>query len=417
VADIEAMLYRDRNHPSIIMWSIGNEVPEQTLPDGHILAKKLQDICHRIDPTRLCTQACDQIFAEPRRATDEFLDTLDIVGYNYTGRWRTRAETLYDDDKRAHPDWLMVGAENISVAGVRGDYSMTMPERYWRRAYFAAPVYAGKLLRYTMVHDYVIGDFMWTGIDYLGEAHWPNRSASSGVIDTAGFPKDHFHFYKSIWDRETPMAHVFPHRNLSFEEGMIIPVLCYTNCEYAELFVGGKSYGKKAYSYPMYGMTETYGHWDKLPLIANTDDMFLSWDVPVTDETIEVIGYIDEKEVCRYKVEQAGEPAAIRAVCDSDALTADGRDIAHIEISIEDANGLFNPAATNSLSVKVEGAAELIGLDNGKPDSHESFKGTSMKAHSGLLLAVIQAKRETGSIKVTISSDGLKPATIELFSK
>jgi len=417
VADIEAMLYRDRNHPSIIMWSIGNEVPEQTLPDGHILAKKLQDICHRIDPTRLCTQACDQICAEPRRATDEFLDTLDIVGYNYTGRWRTRAETLYDDDKRAHPDWLMVGAENISVAGVRGDYSLTMPERYWRRAYFAAPVYAGKLLRYTMVHDYVIGDFMWTGIDYLGEAHWPNRSASSGVIDTAGFPKDHFHFYKSIWDRETPMAHVFPHRNLSFEEGMIIPVLCYTNCEYAELFVGEKSYGKKAYSYPMYGMTETYGHWDKLPLIANTDDMFLSWDVPVTDETIEVVGYIDDKEACRYKVEKAGAPAAISAKCDSDALTADGRDIAHIEIAIEDANGLFNPAATNSISVKVEGAAELIGLDNGKPDSHESFKGSSMKTHGGLLLAVIQAKRETGSIKVTISSDGLKPATIELFSK
>jgi len=417
VEDIEAMLYRDRNHPSIVMWSIGNEVPEQSKADGHILAKKLQDICHRLDPTRLCTQACDQICSEPNPATKEFLDTLDIIGYNYTGRWRTRAETLYDDDKRANPNWLMCGAENISAAGRRGDYSLSMPERYWRRAYFAAPVYAGKLLRYTMVHDYVIGDFMWTGIDYLGEAHWPDRSASSGIIDTAGFPKDHFYFYKSIWDRKEPMAYIFPHRNLDFPEGMIIPVLCYTNCEYAELFVGGKSYGKKAYSYPMYGMTEKYGHWDKMPIIANTDDLFISWDVPVTSEPIEVVCYTDDKEVCRYKVEAAGAPAALRAKCDSDALYADGRDIAHIEIAVDDANGVFNPSAKNAITVTLEGAAELIGIDNGKADSHESFKGTTMNANGGLLLAMIRAKREGGSVKVNITADGLKPAVIELNSK
>ena len=416
-SDIEAMVLRDRNHPSIIMWSIGNEVPEQTQADGHLLAKSLQDICKKLDPSRLCTQACDQICAEPRRATDEFLDTLDIVGYNYTGRWRTRAETLYDDDKRANPDWLIMGAENPSASGRRGDYRLEMPSNAWRRAYYAAPVYAGKLLRYTMVHDYVIGDFMWTGIDYLGEAHWPDRSASSGVIDTAGFPKDHYYFYRSIWDRENPMAYVFPHRNTDFPDGKIIPVLCYTNCEYAELFVGGKSYGKKAYSYPMYGMTETYAHWDKTPVVANTDDMFLSWDVPVTSETVEVIGYIDGKEACRHKVEAAGAPAVIRAVCDSQTLGADGRDIAHIEIAIEDSRGVFHPAADNKITVKVEGAAELVGLDNGKADSHESFKGASMRANCGLLLAVIRAKREAGDVKITVSADGLEPAEVSLIVK
>jgi len=398
------------------MWSIGNEVPEQSVPGGHLLARKLQDICHRIDPTRLCTQANDQICSEPHPATKEFLEALDIVSYNYTPRWRTRAETLYDDDKRANPDWLILGVENMSAAGKRGDYRISLPAGYWRRPYFSAVVNIQRLLRYTMTRDFVMGDFMWTGIDYLGEAHWPNRSTMSGVLDTCGFPKDHYYFYQSIWKRDKPMIHVYPHRNLNYPEGQIIPVLCYTNCESAELFVGGKSYGKKAYSYPLYGMTETYGHWDKPQIAANTDDMFLSWDVPVSRDTIKVIGYIGGEEVCRHKVEAAGEPAAVRAVCDCDVLQADGRDIAHIEVSIVDRNGVINPVATNAVTVKVEGAAELIGIDNGMPDSHESFKGNTMNAGCGLLLAIVRAKREPGDIVVTISSEGLEPAVIQLSS-
>ncbi|MDR2570371.1 MAG: DUF4982 domain-containing protein [Oscillospiraceae bacterium] len=417
VADLEAMLYRDRNHPSVIIWSIGNEVPEQSTPDGYILAKKLQDICHYIDPTRLCTQANDQIFSEPNPATKEFLDTMDIVSYNYTPRWRSRAETLYYDDKRANPNWLILGVENLSAAGTRGDYRMELPENYWRRPYFSAVVNVQKLLRYTMTHDYVIGDFMWTGIDYLGEAHWPARSSNAGVLDTCGFPKDHYYFYQSIWVRDEPMVYVYPHRNLNVLEGQMIPVLCYTNCEYAELFVNGKSYGKKAYSYPAYGMTETYGHWDKPLIAANTDDMFLSWDVPVTRDSIEVVGYIDNKEACRHKVEAAGEPAVIIATCDSDVLKADGRDIAHIEISIEDSDGVFNPIAENTICVDIDGEAELIGLDNGMPDCHESFKGAKMNAGGGLLLAIIRSKRNPGDITVTITSDKLKPAVVNIKSK
>ena len=280
--DMRLMLLRDRNHPSIIIWSIGNEVPDQTVPEGYLTARQLKSICKELDPERLVTQANDQICAEPRAAAEEFLNELDVVGYNYVDRWRTRAETLYDDDKRTHPDWCVIGTENGSLGGVRGEYLLDMKEKagWWKMPYYSAPVKIGKLLHFTMTHDYVAGDFMWTGVDYLGEAHWPARSSSAGVLDTCGFEKDSYYFYQSIWKRPEPMAHLLPHWNLELEEGTIIPVLGYTSCESAELFLNGKSYGRKAYAYPAYGMTERYGHFDKAPVPVNTDDLFLSWDVP-----------------------------------------------------------------------------------------------------------------------------------------
>ena len=416
IADIEAMLYRDRNHPSVIMWSTGNEVPEQTMEDGHLLAKELQDICHRIDPTRLCTQGNDQIFAEPKPATSDFLQILDIVGYNYTGRWRSRAETLYYDDKAVNPNWIQLGTENPAAAGIRGDYRMDIPVSPWQRSYFAAPVYAGKLLRYTMTHDFVAGDFMWTGIDHLGESHWPNRSSSSGPIDTCGFPKDHYYFYKSIWNRKDPMVYIFPHRNLDEAKGNVLPVLCYTNCTYVELFVNGKSYGKKATSYPLYGMTETYGHFDTPPIAANTDDLFLSWDVPFEGGNMEAVGYINDKEVCRFKVQSAGKPTKMKVSIDADdnILQADGRDIAHIVVTFEDENGIQNPIASNVVNIKVDGPAELIGIDNGKPDCHESFKKNTKTAFNGMILGIIRTKQEKGEITITISSDELEPVVLKI---
>ena len=248
--DMSLMLLRDRNHPSIIIWSIGNEVPDQTVPEGYLTARHLKSICRELDPERLVTQANDQICAEPRAAAEEFLNELDVVGYNYVDRWRTRAETLYDDDKRAHPDWCVIGTENGSLGGVRGEYLLDMKEKagWWKMPYYSAPVKIGKLLHFTMTHDYVAGDFMWTGVDYLGEAHWPARSSSAGVLDTCGFEKDSYYFYQSIWKRPEPMAHLLPHWNPEVEEGTIIPVLGYTSCESAELFLNGKSYGRKAYA-------------------------------------------------------------------------------------------------------------------------------------------------------------------------
>ena len=411
--DLTVMLLRDRNHPSIVIWSIGNEVPDQTAPEGYLTARSLKALCKKLVPGCFVTQANDQICAEPRAAREEFLDELDVVGYNYVGRWRTRAETLYDDDKRARPDRCVIGTENGGLGGIRGEYSLSMSENagWWKRPYYSAPVEVGKLLHFTMVHDYVAGDFMWTGIDYLGEAHWPSRSASAGVLDTCGFEKDSFYFYQSIWRREEPMVHLLPHWNLDVPEGTILPVLGYTSCDSAELFLNGKSYGRKAYSYPAYGMTERYGHFDRDPEPVNTDDLFLSWDVPYEPGCIELVGYRDGKEAARHTVRTAGEPAVIRTAAYRSEAKADGLDVAQIEVWLEDAEGNFCPQADLLLTFSVEGPAELIGVDNGNPEGMESLRGDRMHAFHGRALAVIRSTGETGEAVVTVRAEGASEST------
>lgn len=416
--DLRAMLLRDRNHPSIVIWSIGNEVPDQTKEDGYLTARHLMEICRELDPDRLITQANDQIRAEPFPAKESFLDELDVVGYNYAGRWRERAETFYDEDKRAHPKWRMIGTENSGVGGIRGEYPLGMKENagWWKHPYYSAPVEAGKLLRYTMSHDYVAGDFMWTGIDYLGEAHWPERSASAGVLDTCGFEKDSFYFYQSIWKREEPMVYLFPHWNLEVEKGSILPVLCYTNCDCAELFLNGKSYGKKAYAYPAYGMTEEYGHFDKTPLPLNTGDLFLSWDVPYEPGCIEAAGYNrDGEEIVRYTVKTAGEPAEIRTACCQNRLKADGRQAGQIEVSLWDREGNFCYQADTEITVSVEGAARLIGVDNGNPGCLESMKGNRIHAFHGRAFIVVLSDGQAGECRIRVTAEGLTGSVSEIL--
>jgi beta-galactosidase len=395
--DLRAMLLRDRNHPSIIIWSIGNEVPDQTVPEGYMTARHLKSICKELDPERAVTQANDQIFAEPHAATEEFLNELDVVGYNYVDRWRTRMETLYDDDRQAHPNWCMLGTENGGLGGVRGEYLLNMQERagWWKQPYYSAPVVIGKLLHFTMTHDYIAGDFMWTGIDYLGEAHWPTHSASAGVLDTCGFEKDSFYFYKSIWKRTEPMVHLLPHWNLDVNKGSIIPVLGYTSCDSAELFLNGKSYGRKAYAYPAYGMTQKYGHFDKIPIPANTDDLFLSWDVPYEPGCIELVGYVDDREAARHVVRTAGAPAVVRLSSYRQDMKADGLDIAQIEAEILDDQGNLCVQADTELIFSIDGPACVIAVDNGNPEEMGSVKGNHIHAFHGRALAIIQSTDKT----------------------
>ena len=414
--DLKAMLYRDRNHPSVVIWSIGNEVPDQTDPAGYLTARRLKEICKQLDPERAVTQANDQICAEPKAATQEFLNELDVVGYNYVGRWRTRSETLYEDDKRAHPDWCVIGTENPGMGGIRGEYDRGRETgSWWKRPYYSTPVAVGKLLRYTMTHDYVAGDFMWTGIDYLGEAHWPYRSASAGVLDTCGFEKDGYYFYQSIWRRDIPMVHLLPHWNLEVEEGTILPVLGFTSCESAELFLNGKSYGRKAYSYPAYGMTQRYGHYDKEPGAVNTEDLFLCWDVPYEPGCIELAGFVDGKEVCRHQVKNAGEPAALRVSCYQKEAAADGLDVGQIEVEILDKDGNFCWQADNELTFSAEGPGEVIGVDNGRPDSLESMKADHIHAFHGRALAVLRSDGNAGKCVLTVSAAGLPSAAAEVI--
>ncbi len=413
--DIKAMLYRDRNHPSIVLWSIGNEVPDQSRMGGEIVAKKLKEICHFVDPSRYITQANDQIVAEPVGTRQEFLEELDVVGYNYVGRWRKRAEIFYDEDHENYPNRCVIGSENPSAGYVRSEYILEHDKNdFWYRPYYSAPVAVGKLLRYTMTHDFVAGDYMWTGIDYLGESHWPKRSSVCGCLDTCGFEKDAFYFYKSVWNQKEHFAYLCPHWNLSIEEGTVIPVICYTTCEDAELFVNGRSYGIKSKGFPCYGMTEIYGHFERMRRPANTDDLFLSWDVPYIPGKLEVVGYHDEKEVCRYTVETAGEPARIAVTADKNSIKADDRDVAQVEIRIVDSEGRFVPTANCELEITLEGDAKILGIDNGRPDCHEFWKDTKRTTFHGMMLIVVQAGKTKGNIKVSVKGDKLQGAQLQL---
>lgn len=413
--DIKTMVYRDRNHPSIILWSIGNEVPDQTVPGGELTARRLKEYCRQVDPSRRITQANDQIVAEPRAARQEFLEELDVVGYNYVGRWRKRAEGFYDEDHEKYPERCVIGSENPSAGYVRSEYSLEHDNRsFWSKPYYSAPVAAGKLLRYTMTHDFVAGDYMWTGIDYLGEANWPERASACGCLDTCGFEKDAFYFYKSVWNRKEHFAYLCPHWNLPLEEGTVIPVLCYTTCEDAELFVNGKSYGLKSKGFPCYGMTEVYGHFDRIKRPANTDDLFLTWDVPYVPGKLEVVGYHEGKERCRYTVETTGAPAQIAITPDISELKADGRSVAQLEIRILDSQGRLVPTANCGLSVSLEGDGRILGIDNGRLDSHECWKDTDRAAFHGMMFVVVQAGENEGKLKLTVTGEGLQPAETEL---
>ena len=266
-----------------------------------------------------------------------------------------------------------------------------------------------------MTHDFVAGDFMWTGIDYLGESNWPQKSSGCGCLDTCGFEKDSFYFYKSVWNQKERFAYLCPHWNLDVKPGTILPMICYTNCEDAELFVNGKSYGMKSKGFPCYGMTEVYGHFDRYRRPTNTDDLFLSWDVPYEPGEIEVVGYYEEKEVCRYKVQTTGASTVIDAQADTTTLQADGRSVAQIEIRLLDDEGRNDLTACNELSFTLDGDAEIIGIDNGRPDCHELWKETkSRTAFNGMAYCIIRAGKNPGEVKLTVEGDNLKAAQLTL---
>ena len=410
--DIKTMLYRDRNHPGIVLWSIGNEIPEEVVEGGEALAIELRDYCHTIDPTRKITLAHDQIAAEPYSARQEFMDQIDVVGYNYVGRWRERAELLYDADREEHLDRCVIGTENPSAGYIRSEYNFEVePGSFWNKPYYTAAVTVGKLLRYTMVHDFVAGDYMWTGIDYLGEANWPQRSAGCGCLDTCGFEKDAFYFYRSVWNQKEKFAYLCPHWNLKLEKGTVVPVICYTNCEDAELFVNGHSFGMKSKGFPCYGMTERYGHFDRWLRPANTDDLFLSWDVPFEPGKIEVVGYHDGKEVCRYAVETTGTATQIVLTTDKTTVDADGRSVVQAEIRVVDEKGRLVPDACPELTFILEGDGEIIGIDNGNPACHEQWKEMqSRHAFNGMAYVVIRAGQTADKLTLTVGGIGTDAA-------
>jgi beta-galactosidase len=421
--DLVNFLHRDRNHPSIVLWSAGNEIPDQSAPDGAETLRELIRIFHREDPTRPVTAACDRIASEPPSNTvrPEFLAELDIVGYNYVDRWRDRAEKYYSIDHAAFPDRRVIGTESGGMGGIRGDYrglfSGDSPEARWLLFERNRSIDTEQLWQFVSTYDYVAGDFMWTGIDYLGESFWPMRISPSGVLDTCAFKKDGFYFYQSQWTRK-PMLHLFPHWNWEGREGQIIPVACYTNCDTVELFVNGKSFGVKGYEFPRLGMEGAYGNYPpRARALRTTADLHLSWDVPYEAGVLKAVGLKDGRVAATVEVATAGPPAAIALSADRLMIAADRRDVAHITVEIHDARGNLAPLAMNEVAFTVEGEGRLIGVDNGDPFSREDYKSDRRRAFNGMCLAIVQSTAAGGRIKIAAASPGLAPAAVTIETR
>jgi beta-galactosidase len=413
--DLTETLRRDRNHPSVVMWSVGNEVHEQYTEEGVEILKRLINICHSEDPSRPVTQGNSMIASEgPPPALPEFLEAQDIVGYNYVDRWNTRRELYFSIDKMANPEWKMIGTENRSVQGVRGDYSLGDDPGTVRPNYNTQMIESSLLWKVVAMNDYVMGDFMWTGIDYMGESSWPHTTWRFGVIDRCGFPKDAFYFYQSIWTEE-PMIHIFPHWNWEGREGQFIPVLCYTNCDAVELFLNGKSIGEKRIEFPRYGMVGGYNRYLRPRVFPTTADLHLSWDVPYEPGTLRAVGKRNGEPVFVKEIKTSGEPARIRLSTDKNNLSLSKGDVVHITAEILDSEGNIVPLASNLVSFQVKGPGKIIATDSGDPMDYRSFKNTDRNAFHGLSLAIIGASGKKGEITVTAVSEGLESGVIHVF--
>jgi beta-galactosidase len=414
--DVKNLIHRDRNHPSVVIWSAGNEVPDQSHARGAETLRKLLDIFHREDPTRSVTVGCDQIMSEPlaNRVRPEFLALLDVVGYNYVDRWRDRKEKYYSIDRETFPDRRVIGTESGSMGGIRGDYSGLFPAESPGGFFGYSPgrrIDVEQQWKFVRTYDYVAGDFMWTGIDYLGEAFWPSKGAAGGVIDSCGFPKDGFYFYQSQWT-DKPVLHLFPHWNWEGREGQFVPVTCYTNCDTVELFLNGRSIGVKGYAFPRPGMEERWGNVPaRARVLRTTADLHLSWDVPYEPGALKAVGTKDGKVVATREVFTAGDPAAVELSADRNDISADRCDVAHITARIVDDRGIVVPTADNEMTFEIEGPGKLIGVDNGDMRSHEDYRAQNQKAFHGLCLAIVKAAAEPGQIRLKALSAGLKPGS------
>ena len=405
--DIVNLVRATRNHPSIIMWSAGNEVPDQWGSEGVKRAKWLQDIFHREDPTRPVTVGMDQVKAVMESG---FGALLDVPGLNYRVH-------LYEEAYEKFPQGFILGSETASTVSSRGIYkfpveiaSMKIYDDYQSSSYDLEYCSWSNLPDDDFVlqddKPWVIGEFVWTGFDYLGEPTpydevWPSRSSYFGISDLAGLPKDRFYLYRSRWNTKEETLHILPHWNWKGREGQITPVFVYTNYNSAELFVNGKSQGikKKNNSSPQ-------------------NRYRLMWDdVEYEPGTLKVIAFNDDGyPVAEKEVKTAGEPHQIILKPDVNTIKANGEDIAFVTVSVVDQHGIPCPTATNQLKFKVDGEGSYRAACNGDPTSLELFHLPTMKLFSGKLVVLLQSTEQPGEINLTVSGENLNPATLKFNS-
>ena len=418
--DIENLILANRNHPSIIMWSIGNEIPEQGSAEGKILSEQLQQACHSLDSTRYVTQGLDHAEASIESGVAKI---MDVPGFNYRVH-------KYDKNIEQLPQGFLLGSETASTVSSRGVYKFpVVPDDNSRFASWA-PGYDPKALEkadgqcssYDLEYspwsnlpdddwvwqddkDWVIGEFVWTGYDYLGEPspydeYWPSRSSYFGICDLAGLPKDRYYLYRSHWNKKDHTIHLLPHWSWGISKndkgnriGEVTPVYCYTDYPTGELFVNGKSQGKIS----------------KNPQ-ERLDRYRLRWNyVKYEPGEIKVVVYDAQgNKAGEETVKTAGKPAKLQLdvwTQQDTRLKADGDDLAFITVSLTDADGTLIPDAADQLTFEVSGAGSFEAVCNGDATSLESFKAPTMKLFNGKLVIVARSAKNPGILTLKVSDD------------
>jgi beta-galactosidase len=403
--DLRAHVRRDRNCPSVILWSIGNEVGEQFRgAAGAVLAKQLGEIVHEEDLTRPITTAMNW-----SQATNPFTASVEIIGLNYQGAGIRGAPGQYPVFHEKFPDKPLIGSETASALSSRGEYLFPVATGYGaavganageeraRHQVSAYELYAAafgasadKVFASQKEHPYVAGEFVWTGWDYLGEPtpFDSSRSSYSGIIDLAGFKKDRFYLYQAHWRPEFPMAHILPHWTWPERRGQVTPVHVFTSGDEGELFLNGKSLGRKRK-----GPKEYRLRWD---------------DVVYEPGTLKVVTWKNGRRWASEVMKTAGDPAQLKLHPDHNRIQADGRDLSFITVTVKDKDGRMAPRADNRIRFEIDGPGEIVGTDNGDPTSFESFQSPERKAFNGLCLVIVRGKsRQPGTIKLSAKADGL----------
>lgn len=401
--DVRSWIERDRNHPCIIMWSIGNEINDTIDPHGLDITKRLYEYVLKYDPKGNAAPTIGSNYMGNENA-QKCSDVVKLAGYNYS-------EYLYDEHHAKYPDWVIYGSETASAVRSRGIYRFPAE----------LPLLTGEDCQCSSLDNSVVGwgssamkswrldrdcpfccgQFIWTGFDYIGEpTPYNTKNSYFGIVDTAGFPKDIYYFYQSVWvsPEQKKVLHIVP-SYWDFIPGQEIDVLIYSNARDVELFLNGKSIGSHVME------------------LETSQDMRAHFKVPFEPGVLRVVGHFADGSECSEVLHTPSDPAAVVLTSDKETLLADGRDIAFVEISTVDVNGIPVGNARNRIRVEVSGAGRLVGLDNGDSTDYDSYKGDNRRLFSGKLLAMIESTLEPGEITVRAYSEGLENAELRLVSE
>ncbi|MBR1462853.1 MAG: DUF4982 domain-containing protein [Prevotella sp.] len=407
--DIENLVKSHRNHPCIVMWSIGNEIPEQWSEEGREIARHLQNLCHELDPTRFVTQGLDH--AEDALKSG-FAQVMDIPGFNYRVH-------KYDNNIKSLPKGFLLGCETASTVSSRGVYKFpVVVSNHQVYPDGQCSSYDTEYCSWSNLPEddfiaqddkaYTIGQFVWTGFDYLGEPtpydeYWPSRSSYFGICDLAGLPKDRYFLYRSQWNKDSHTIHLLPHWTWPGRRGKVTPVYCYTDAPSAELFVNGKSQGR------------IFKQKDE-----KMDRYRLRWNnVKYEPGELRVVAFDEHDRVIgEQKVNTAGAPSHILLEPDRSVLNADGDDISFVTVSMVDKDGNLCPDASDELEFSVEGCGTFQAACNGDATSLEPFTKPQMRLFHGRLVVLVRTTKQAGTMVLKVrTSKGGSESEVSLLSK